>query len=144
MSTLDLMRNWKDWSARWAWLDLCVSVIRKFEGPSSPEEVLFLFFFFFLFFLFCWGLVLWFFIHLNLDLHFCPPYYAFSVCLGTTYLIETENFLLKVLYIKVKISQIVQWNPWIISKNLVGLMNNSKNKLKVEIRWKIQLIPNAH
>ena len=101
-------------------------------------------FFFFLFFLFCWGLVLWFFIHLNLDLHFCPPYYAFSVCLGTTYLIETENFLLKVLYIKVKISQIVQWNPWIISKNLVGLMNNSKNKLKVEIRWKIQLIPNAH
>ena len=33
---------------------------------------------------------------------------------------------------------------WIVSKSTVKFINSSKNKLKVKIKWKIQLIPNAH
>ena len=39
----------------------------------------------------------------------------FRVCLESAYF-ETEIFLLKVLYIKVKLAETVQWDPWIIQK----------------------------
>ena len=42
------------------------------------------------------------------------------------------------------VSKSVEWDPWIVSKSEIWLMNGIKNKLKVEINWKIQLIPNAH
>ena len=47
----------------------------------------------------------------------------------TTYLIENKNFLLKVLKINIKVVEIVQWGPWIISKSTIKLMNSTKNKL---------------
>ena len=41
------------------------------------------------------------------------------VCLGTTYLVKTENFLLKVLRYNWKVVEIVQWNPKIVLKSAI-------------------------
>ena len=62
----------------------------------------------------------------------------FSVNLGTTYLAESVEKKFK------KISLIVQWNPWIISKSVIRRMNSSKNKLKSTISYNFKHFPNAH
>ena len=52
---------------------------------------------------------------------------SLRVYLGTTYLVEAEKFLLKVLKKGWKISWIVQWDPWIVAKNAKRPINSSKN-----------------
>ena len=60
---------------------------------------------------------------------------SLRACLSSVYFVETESFLLKVLYIKVKVS----WNsivgPWIVPKSAVEPINSSKNKLNNKINW---------
>ena len=55
--------------------------------------------------------------------------------MGSAYFIETENFLLKVLKTKVKVS----WNSIVglmnSSKSVMGPINSSKNKLNSKISW---------
>ena len=55
------------------------------------------------------------------------------VCLRSAYFVEIENFLLKVLQIKVKLAEIVQQSSMNSTKSAVGPINNSKNKLNSKI-----------
>ena len=43
-----------------------------------------------------------------------------------------------------KLAKIVQWDPWIVPKGVVGPINSSKNKLNSKISWHFNLEPNAH
>ena len=51
-------------------------------------------------------------------------------------LTETKNFLLKALYIRLKVVEIVHWDQWIVPKNAMEPMNSSKNKLNSKKKTK--------
>ena len=63
--------------------------------------------------------------------------------MGTFYLAEIENFLPKVLKIKLKNSWNSTAGPWIILKSAMRSMNSSKNKLNSKKNWLFKSMPSA-
>ena len=70
--------------------------------------------------------------------------FILRVGLRSAYFAETENFLLKILQIKVKLAEIVQWDPRKVPKNAVEPMNSNKNELNSKISQQKIIYPNRH